>query len=102
MRLDDRVCSAWFTVEQGLRQGCMLARFLQHLLLGGYKLSLHAFQDGQRHHGRFGTPEEEKGGGGVGEATAGESVFGTPLWDMLYADDVEMRIFSTLPNHVWK
>ena len=25
MRLDDGVCSGWFAVEQGLRQGCVLA-----------------------------------------------------------------------------
>ena len=37
---------------------------VQHLFRGGYKFGLHAFQGGQRHHGRFGTPEEEKGGGG--------------------------------------
>ena len=37
-----------------------------HLLCGGYKLGLHVFQGGERHHGRFGTPEEEKGGGGAG------------------------------------
>ena len=49
-----------------------------------------AFQGGQRHHGRFGTPEEEKAGvgaGGRGEATVGESFLATPLWGMLYADD---------------
>ena len=57
---------------------------VQHLLRGGHKRGLHAFQGGQRHHGRFGTPEEKKGGGG--EATAGESVLATPLWGMLYAD----------------
>ena len=28
MRLDDRVCSGWFAVEQGLRQGCILAPLL--------------------------------------------------------------------------
>ena len=28
MRLDDRVCSSWFAVEQGLRQGCVLAPLL--------------------------------------------------------------------------
>ena len=28
VRLDDRVCSRWFAVEQGLRQGCMLAPLL--------------------------------------------------------------------------
>ena len=61
---------------------------VEHLLRGGYKCGLHAFQGGQRHRGRFGTPEEEKGGGGGRvEATAGESVLATPLWGMLYADD---------------
>ena len=39
---------------------------VQHLLRGDYKHGLHAFQRGQRHHGRFGTPEEEKGGGAAG------------------------------------
>ena len=38
---------------------------VQHLRRGGYKRDLHAFQGGKRHHGRFGTPEEEKGGGGT-------------------------------------
>ena len=28
MRLDDRVCSSWFAVEQSLRQGCVLAPLL--------------------------------------------------------------------------
>ena len=37
---------------------------VQHLLRGGYKRDLHAFQGGQRHHGRFGAPEGEKGGEG--------------------------------------
>ena len=59
---------------------------VQHLLRGGYKRGLHAFQGGQRHHGRFGTSEEEKGGGGQGEATTGETVRATPPWGILYAD----------------
>ena len=46
---------------------------VQHLLRGGYKRGLHAFQGGRRHHGRFGTHEEVKGGGGRGKATARES-----------------------------
>ena len=28
VRLDDRVCSGWFAVEQGLRLGCVLAPLL--------------------------------------------------------------------------
>ena len=28
VRVDDRVCSGWFAVEQGLRQGCVLAPLL--------------------------------------------------------------------------
>ena len=42
---------------------------VQHLLGGGYKRGVHAFQGEQKHHGRFGTPEKEKEGGGW-EATA--------------------------------
>ena len=54
---------------------------------GGYKRGLHVFQGRQRHHGRFGAPKEEKGAGGWGEASSGESVLATPFWGMLYADD---------------
>ena len=52
-------------MAQGLRHGCVRARALpvQHLLLGGYKRALHAFQGGQTNRGRFGAPGEEKGGG---------------------------------------
>ena len=39
---------------------------VQHLLCGGYNRDLHGFQGGERHHGRFGTPEGEKGGGEAG------------------------------------
>ena len=60
---------------------------VQYLLRGGYKLGLNAFQGGQRPHGRFGTPKEEKGSGEREEATVGESVLTTPFWSMLYADD---------------
>ena len=31
VRLDDRVCSRWFAVEQGLRQGCVLAPLLLNI-----------------------------------------------------------------------
>ena len=41
---------------------------VQHLLYGGYKRGLHAFQGGRRDHGRFSTSEEEKGGKGAGRS----------------------------------
>ena len=72
----------------------------QHVLRGGYKRGLHAFQGGQGHHGRFGTPEEEKGNGGRGEATAGEPVLATLLWGMLFADDA--AVVSQSPEHLRK
>ena len=31
VQLDDRVCSRWFAVEQGLRQGCVLAPLLSNI-----------------------------------------------------------------------
>ena len=74
---------------------------VQHFLRGGYKRSLHAFQGGQRHHGRFGAPEEEKGGGGGrGEATAGESILAPPQWGMLCADDA--GVVSQSPEQLRK
>ena len=101
VRLDDRVSSRWFAVEQGLRQGCARASPVQHLFRGGYKQrGLHAFQGGQRHDGRFGAPGEEKGVGGRGEATAGESVRVTPLWGMHYADDA--GVVSQSPEQLRK
>ena len=39
---------------------------VQHLLRGGYKRGLHAFQGGQRQHGRVGAPEEKEREGAVG------------------------------------
>ena len=61
------------------------APFVQHLLPRGIKGGLHAFQGEQKHPGRFGAPEEEKGGGG--KQLAGEPALATLLWSMLYADD---------------
>ena len=67
VRLDDRVCSGWFTatVQQDLSLLRVRARAppVQHLLRGGYKRGLYAFQGGQRYNGRFGAPEEGRGGG---------------------------------------
>ena len=57
---------------------------VQHLLRGGYKCGLHAFQGGRRHHGRFGAPEEEAGGVRAGgsncwRASPGDAALGHAL-----------------------
>ena len=77
---------------------CACAPPVQHLLRGGYKRGLHAFQGEQRHHGHFGTPEEENGAGGRGESTAGEPALVTLLWGILYANDT--RIVSQSPEQL--
>ena len=96
VRLDDRVCSGWFTVDQGLRQGCMLALLVFNIFSifrEDYKRGLHTFQDGQRHHERFDASEEENGGRGAGgEKTSGEAV--TLLWSIIYADDAGVVLQS--------
>ena len=79
------------------------APLVQHIICDGYKRDLRAFQGRQRHHERFGTSEEEKGGGvagGRGEAIARESVLATPLWGMLYADNA--GIVSQSPEQLRK
>ena len=96
VRLDDRVCSRWFAVEQGLRQWCVLAPLL-------FKISQTWPPNVSRRtkaSWTLCTPEEKKGAGGWGEATAGESVLATPLWGMLYADDA--GVISQSPEQLRK
>ena len=59
---------------------------VQHLLRGGYKRGLHAFQGGQRHRRRCGTPEKENGGGGAGGSNPRRASPGNFDWGMRYGD----------------
>ena len=60
---------------------------VQHLLRGGYKCGLHAFQGGQRHYRRFGASEEEKGGGGAGGSNCRRASPVDAARGILYDDD---------------
>ena len=74
VRLDDRLCSGRFALEQGLRQGYVLARLLFSIFsAAAIKRGVHASYGGQRHHERFVAFEKEKGGGGGGGKQLPES-----------------------------
>ena len=87
VRLDDRVCSRWFAVEQGLRQGCVLAPLLFKIFFAAViNVASTRFKPSTGIMDALVAPRKKRGAGGRGKATAGESVLATPLWSMLYAD----------------
>ena len=90
VRLDDRVCSEWFAVEQGLRQGCVLAGLLVSIFFAVViNMASARFEADKGIMDALVHLRKKRGAGGRGgrvEATVRESVLATPLWGMLYAD----------------
>ena len=80
VRLDDRVCSGWFAVEQGLRQECVLAPLMSNIFFAAViNVAYTRFKAEKDIMDALVHLRKKRGAGGRGEATAGEPVLATPL-----------------------
>ena len=83
--LDDRVCSGWFAVEQGLRQGCVLAPLLLNILLAVVtNVAYTRFKADQDIMDALVHLKKKKGAGGAGRnncwrASPGDAALGNAL-----------------------
>ena len=99
VRLDDKVRTRWFALEQGLRQGCVLAPLLFNIFFAVViNVASTRFKADKGIIDALVHLRKKRGAGGRGEATARESVLATPLWGMLYAD--EAGVVSRSPEQL--
>ena len=84
VRLEDRVHSRWFAVEQGLRQRCVFASLLFNIFFAAViNLASTHFKADKGIMDALVHLRKKRLGGGRGEAAVGESVLATPLWDVM-------------------
>ena len=101
VRLDDRLCSGWFAVKQGLRRGCELEPLLFSIFFAAdINLTFTRFKADKGIMDALVHLRKKRGAGGRGEATVGETVLATPLWGMLYANDA--GVVSQSPEQLRK
>ena len=101
VRLDDRMCSGWFAVEQGLRQGWVLAAILFNIFFAAViNVASMRFKEDEGIVDALVHVRKKRGAGGRGEATAGESVLATPPWGVLFA--VDAGVVSQSPEQLRK
>ena len=101
VRFNDRVRSRWCAVEQGLRQGCVLAPLLFNVFFAAViKVTSTRFKADKCIMDALVYLRKKMGAGGRGKAVAGESDLATPLRGMLYADDV--GVVSQSPEQLRK
>ena len=80
VRLDDRVCSRWFAVEQSLRQGRVLAPLLFNIFFAAVlNVASTRFKADKGIMDALVHLRKKRGAGGRGEASAEKSVLATPL-----------------------
>ena len=101
VRIDDGECWEWFPVDQGLRQGCVLAPLLFNIFFAAVThMAFTRFKADKDIMDALVGLREKTGIGKRGATTAGDAALAMSLWGMLYADDA--AVVSQSPEQLSK